>query len=541
MGTNVITADLDIVSELAAREYFDFIVVGSGLGGGILAQKLVEGGKRVLLIEKGGLKFSTHCLNTSRPHWQVGSLHGPSQDNDVVFNATKEKVQTAEGSDAYVGGPVYCLGGRSTVWGLFVPRIKDKQHKKYFPERVSGYLEKDGYENALKLLTSGSQSFKKGKIYPQQPGDVSATEVNEIEQQVASALDEKYAVELAPIATELKSPIAYVFPQGAYSTVDTLLDKTYAKDPNLTILMSTEVLSVSVQETHDHKKYDTNYLTVRTLPDRRVSKLAVNSTIILCAGTLGSASIALNSGLQDILPLVGKGLTDHEIWGVRFARETSKDLKAPLKVQSHIKVCDEEALLNVVVNANTFFGRASTAFTQQLQHFSEDCKLVKTIPDKPTKDHTSSIAYDLVNVTLEFGAELLDESEVLSTPTAEPVVRVLRSTPRQDETSQKAMQKLATNIRNKILEIKKDKCADPAPRLSLAGFGAVAHEVGTMRMGKEMAKSVVNEKYQVHKCPNLYVCDLSIFPYSFPANPSLTLAALALQLAKDLLADCGTN
>ena len=156
MGTNVITADLDLVSELAAREYFHYIIVGSGLGGGILAQKLVKGGKRVILVEKGGLKFSTHCLNASRPHWQIGSLQGPSQDNDVVYNAVKEKVQTAEGSDSYVGGPVYCLGGRSTVWGLFAPKISADVHKAYFPKRVSDYLEKNGYEDAFQLLTSNS-------------------------------------------------------------------------------------------------------------------------------------------------------------------------------------------------------------------------------------------------------------------------------------------------------------------------------------------------------------------------------------------------
>jgi len=102
--------DFDLVSELSAQGRYDYVIVGSGLGGGILAQKLTEGKKRVLLIEKGGSMFSTHCLNTSRPHWQIGSVQGPSQDNDVVYNAIKQKVQTAAGSDPYVGGPVYCLG-----------------------------------------------------------------------------------------------------------------------------------------------------------------------------------------------------------------------------------------------------------------------------------------------------------------------------------------------------------------------------------------------------------------------------------------------
>lgn len=36
---------------------------------------------------------------------------------------------------------------------------------------------------------------------------------------------------------------------------------------------------------------------------------------------------------------------------------------------------------------------------------------------------------------------------------------------------------------------------------------------------------------------NLYVCDLSVFPISPPANPTLTLAALALRLADYLKKD----
>ena len=341
-------------------------------------------------------------------------------------------------------------------------------------------------------------------------------------------------MEIAPVATEFKSPAAYMFAQGAYSTVDTLLDKAYAKDPNLTILMNTEALSVSVEESRDHRSYETNYLTVRTIPDGKVGKIAVNTGIILCAGTLGSTAIALNSGLQDIHPLVGKGLTDHEIWGVRFTRTAGTTLKDPLKVQSNIKICNDDALLNVVVNANTFFGRSSTAFTQPIQHFDKNGQLLTTTLDKSTQADVDPPKCDLINITLEYGAKLLDDSEVLSTPTTEPVVRILRNAPRQDEKSQKAMQKLATDIRNKLLSIP-STCTEPAPRLSLVGFGAVAHEVGTLRIGNTKDKGVVSNNYRVYKCPKLFVCDLSIFPYSFPANPSLTLAALALQLAGDLL------
>ena len=69
-----------------------------------------------------------------------GGPKGPSQDNDVVYSRVKAQVETLEGSDPYIGGPVYCLGGRSTVWGLFAPTIDEKTLNKYFPADVKNDL-----------------------------------------------------------------------------------------------------------------------------------------------------------------------------------------------------------------------------------------------------------------------------------------------------------------------------------------------------------------------------------------------------------------
>jgi hypothetical protein len=63
-----------------------------------------------------------------------------------------------------------------------------------------------------------------------------------------------------------------------------------------------------------------------------------------------------------------------------------------------------------------------------------------------------------------------------------------------------------------------------------AGPGVVAHEVGTLAIGHD-AVGVVGTNLNLRKHPNIHVCDLSVLPVSAPANPSLTLVALALRLA----------
>lgn len=150
------------LARLAQQEPFDIVVIGSGIGGGVLAAALLEkngllteqesynaedstpkdgpltaprapsrkppcrGGKggstdnskRILVIERGGLVFHTHCLNGPRPT-NLGSY---GQQNDEFYQKFKNQFCVDSATENWVGGPVYTLGGRSTVWGLFTPR-----------------------------------------------------------------------------------------------------------------------------------------------------------------------------------------------------------------------------------------------------------------------------------------------------------------------------------------------------------------------------------------------------------------------------------
>ncbi len=73
--------------------------------------------------------------------------------------------------------------------------------------------------------------------------------------------------------------------------------------------------------------------------------------------------------------------------------------------------------------------------------------------------------------------------------------------------------------------------------------GGVAHEVGTLRMERTKGKyvdqhgpqpGVLDENLRFLGHQRLYACDLSVFPTSPAANPTLTLAALAIRLADHL-------
>jgi len=61
-----------------------------------------------------------------------------------------------------------------------------------------------------------------------------------------------------------------------------------------------------------------------------------------------------------------------------------------------------------------------------------------------------------------------------------------------------------------------------------------AHIMGTLRMGTDPATSVTNADGRFHEVENLYACDGSVFPTSSGWNPTLTIIATALKIARGL-------
>ena len=70
-----------------------------------------------------------------------------------------------------------------------------------------------------------------------------------------------------------------------------------------------------------------------------------------------------------------------------------------------------------------------------------------------------------------------------------------------------------------------------AKRIPIAG---VAHQVGTLRFGKDPKDSVLDLHCRTHDLDNLYAVDGSFFPSSGAVNPGLTIIANALRIGDHL-------
>ncbi|KAF4998986.1 hypothetical protein FGRMN_2785 [Fusarium graminum] len=531
--------DTDVVCLLAKLNSYDYIIVGSGFGGGPLAEALASKQKKVLLIERGGVIFSTHVLNTSRPYYNRGASNSP-EGNERVYDSVKAKVQLTDRSDAYVGGPVYCIGGRSNLWGTWIPEIGDETLNKYFPADIVKYLttkegDARGYDKAFSYLTDDDP---RDGIYPEGDGDheVSAQDIGAATEKLNTALEgAKFGI--MPIAAQFNAPAPYKFAQGAYSTTLSIMNRMYANDPYLTVLLNTEVIATTYDPDSPNKRV--NGLKIRDKSSCTIKDLEVGKAkIILSAGSIGTASIAINSGLQNLNPLVGQGLIDHNICYVRFAKQKDGGLEKPLNLKTHLKVGGEECLVTVTINAN-FFLSGSSASLNTTHFYRKDGTLLGPLKD-PSDEQKN---FDTICVLFEFVGKLDNENSVLSIPGMDPVLDIRRA-PITHEV-QCAMEEIILKVRDSFVDAKPTKspktgaslCPDPGLRPQHLGFGVFSHESGTMRMDGPQGDGVVDKNLKVKGVDNLWVCDMSIMPVSPEANPALTLAALSLRLAEHLSCD----
>ena len=521
---------------------FDFIIIGSGMGGGVLADDLADRlskSHRILVLEAGSFIYPTHVYNISRvPNGTVAKHFGV--DN---FRQTQD-------DSNYIGElPQLAFGGRSVFWSGLIPDLQAWELD-FFPDKVrqdlqSEYLKLAG-ERMNQSISLGSKAEELVDYFRR--SDLG----NDFEiKQTPRALHQPY---LDPDGTP--SDRFYTEPTGVFNTAELLINQvgiTPGADQNgkgLFIKLNSfvEAINNTPENWHEVKTTD-------TITGEENSFYAPK--VIIAAGSIESPKLINRSTIYQTLPdavkqLVGFGLTDHPVTGESQAYVSSLG-NISLSRADHAKIIFYSKGNRDANGQITFPFNIEMNVNHEYWHLRNNDLSAELPPDNTSKTR--------IDLKFSFANCLDDENGILSSfnDGYVPEIRFKRFS-RLDDLLKSRFPALAgwnkseqdffnllnatrDRIFNKFNDIERIKpnYGNRAGEQPPFGWGTVHHACGTLRMPWKLdrqsnfnANSVVDENLKVRGSAGLYVCDMSVMPISTAANPVRTLGGLALRLSKHL-------
>ncbi|KAG9094707.1 hypothetical protein FRC07_011266, partial [Ceratobasidium sp. 392] len=424
------------------------------------------------------------------------------------------------------GGPIFALGGRSSAWGLFAPRIHDDNLKKYVHKDVTADLQSEYYDRAERLMLLSAPTTKPIHQHVMDRLNIEG---------LAEVKESQVQWEWGRIASEFSDESNFDFARGAYSSIDKLLEIAMSKpsDANGKVIEHEyfkTVLNADVRSLEFDGDKNVSGVNVRTREGKSV-KIPVkkDAKVVLCAGRVHSPAILLRSGItqQALTDHNGLHLTDHDIWfyscSFRYNDPKQREEYGPMKLQSYVSLQGEACLANMSVDASSFLPRGVAAGDDLPQFI-----MVFIVPRGLVKDNSIWI----------------------DSKTDEPVIRMERG-PDATEAQKTDMRKLTARAMNTLidaigLQFIGFKGVQVTPNeivLHQLQLGGVAHECGTLPMvNKDEPHCLDTDLSLVPEiCNNVFVCDLSVWSFSPESNPTLSLAGLAIRLSRQLNARADTT
>ncbi len=514
----------------ATADHYNIIIVGSGPGGGALAQRIAPTGKRILMLERGDY------LARSRTNWDAKSVFV-----DGIYQA-KETWYGGDGS-TFHPGLHYFVGGNSKVYGAALFRLRERdfgalRHKDGIsPAWPLGYDVFEPYYAAAEALfhvhgqrgEDPNEPWSSGPYpYPPVQHEPRIKELDEVLRReglhpfhlpLGIKLDQNPDGSATTYSPCIRCDAFDGFPCAINAKADAqviCIDPTRAAHPNFTLLTNAYV---------DRLEADAGGRAVErvhVIRDGQHEQYSADIVVVAC-GALSSALLLLRSA-SDAHP---KGMANgSDQVGRNYMRHTMSVVMALLKQPNHTVFQKTLAFSDFYFGADDWefpLGLVQMCATSHGEQIRGEALpgYLSWLPDMPFE----KMAEHSLDFWLQ--SEDLPHPENRIRYDGERVVLDIH------EGDQEAARRLRAKLEGLLAPIG----AWPhliERRLYLGKdipIGGTAHQAGTCRFGTDPSSSVLDLDCKAHELDNLYITDASFFPSIGAVNPTLTIIANALRVA----------
>ncbi len=517
-------------------EHTRYLIVGSGVAGSLLAERLLAAGKGPVTILEAG----PSVIMRDRRTW-LDYVMAKRLPYDGLGDAADDYEALGKQSWRIEGGRLFARGGSTLHWGGWCPRMKPEDFQ--LESRIgSGGLDWPfGYEmlapyyvRAEHYLQVAGDSKEndppRGEPYP-----FEAPAFTQVDGEVIAALEKLgigYGhIPVARNARPINGQPACVTtgtcgycPIGGRFTGDQPLDRLKPMD-SFRLVLGAPVTRVLM----NGRKRATG-VEYRDLASGKRRRMRAE-TVVLCAGALETPKLLLASanrhwprGLGNDSDQVGRYLVANPYF---YARASRPDNPRRLQEELHF------ATLGSRHWDSPQYQRTGKFFLNRAS--SPDLEPARLMGQGKTADEIQSAARGTHVLELQGAMQTFCHAENRVLPARGKNRFGLPRTRIETPVEVVSSQQIDTNLERmrRILE-----AMGYTMLAGEAGMGVYPqrgdHAMCTCRISESPKKGVVDSDLKVHGTDNLYILSNAVFPSGTPANPTLTLAALALRFADAL-------
>jgi len=525
----------------STHQHVACVVIGSGVAGAMVAKRLSQSGIQVHILEAGGSIERQQAVESYEHAWNR-NLTSPFPDWPKADypreNAAEDYYGTA-GTTAYQPSFLKLVGGTTWHWTGITPRFlpADFEMQRRYKVGVDwpiSYADIEPYyvqaEHALGV--SGNSQDDHGSPrsadYPMPPIPLPYSD-----QVIAKRLQaHNITVDALPAARNSRDYAGR--PQCCgHGTCTPICPIGASYSAN-----------VDIQHAIEHGAHITDHAVVYRFdfdeqgniarayfkrPDGSTESITADFFVIACNSIetprlmLLAAQESCPHGLANRSGMVGKNLMDHVLFQASYTLDTPLYMgRGPLSVSTILQgragsFRSEYAASKLFLGNDRNAAKVANTLLADKKNWPD---LLKQMRHKMI--HQGVIGGEVEQLPMESNRLTLDKGRVDGHGFALPSIHLQLS-----DYTQKGLEKWQAFAHDIIHKIGGSELE--------SGFSLTSHHpCGTTRMGTDATNSVVDAQCKSHDHDNLYVASSSVFPTMGTANPTLTIAALALRIADQL-------